>query len=225
VFAPAAAAGAAAARVAPRPSRRTAITLGLGLAALLTALLVVEVLPYAGEADATPFLLEKGARAQDPIWRLGFFVHVTGGVACLVTALPLFSRRLLASRPGLHRALGWAYVSAVLLALVPGGLVLIPAAKGGVVGQAGFAVQALWLAVTTGAGLARVLARDFVRHRAWMVRSYLMAATALTFRVIFVALQAAGVERAYELSIWASFGSSVVLAEAWISSLAPRRIP
>lgn len=208
-----------------RPARGTWVALGLALATALTALLIVEVAPYAAQADATPFLLEKGARGQDPLWRAGFFVHVTGGVVCLVAALPLFSRRLLACRPALHRALGWAYVGAVLLALVPGGLILLPAAKGGPVGQAGFALQALWLGVTTGAGLARVLARDFVRHRAWMVRSYLMAATALSFRVLFVALQALGVERAYELSIWASFGLSVVLAEAWIKSLLPRRIP
>jgi hypothetical protein len=206
-----------------RPGPGVAVGSGLALATLLTALLLHELAPYLWRADSMPFFEEKGALARDGTWRAAFAVHVTGGVICLVTALPLFSRRLLATRPDVHRLLGWAYVGAVLLLLVPGGCVLIPEAKGGALGRAGFAVQAAWLAGTTLAGLARVLARDFVRHRAWMVRSYLMAASALSFRLIFFALQVLGFDRAYEMAIWASFGLSVVLAEAWIDSLSPRR--
>ena len=116
---------------------------------------------------------------------------------------------LLARAPHAHRSLGWAYVASVVLLLVPGGIALIPFAKGGLAGQSGFLVQAVWLFAATFAGLRRVLARDFVGHRAWMIRSYAMASSALSFRVLFVALQALGLPRAYEMGIWASFGASV----------------
>jgi hypothetical protein len=205
--------------------RRRIVGAGLGAAALLTVLLLFETLPYAWRASEMPFLVEKGAVAREPAWRAAFGVHVGGGLVCLLTALPLFSRRLLASAPHVHRALGWGYVASVLVLLVPGGLALIPFAKGGLVGQSGFLIQGVWLFAVTFAGLRRVLARDFVRHRAWMVRSYAMASSALSFRVLFVAFQAAGSARAYEMGIWASLGLSVVLGEAWVRSLHPRRTP
>jgi len=196
-----------------------------GVAALLTGLLVVETLPYAWRASEMPFILEKGALGRSAGWRAAFGVHVGGGLVCLLTALPLFSRRLLASAPHLHRTLGWGYVGGVLLLVVPGGLALTPFAKGGLAGQTGFLIQAVWLFAVTFAGLRRVLARDFVRHRAWMVRSFAMASSALSFRVLFLAFQALGLSRAYEMGIWASFGLSVVLGEAFVRSFQPRRNP
>jgi hypothetical protein len=65
-----------------------------------------------------------------------------------------------------------------------------------------------------------------VRHRAWMLRSYAMASSALSFRLLFLALQAAGTARAYEIAIWASFAVSVVLGETWVAARTshPRRI-
>jgi hypothetical protein len=204
---------------------RRVVGAGIGVAALLTALLLVETLPYAWRGSDMPFFVEKGAVAREAGWRVAFGVHVGGGLICLLTALPLFSRRLLAGAPLVHRALGWGYVASVLVLLVPGGLALIPFAKGGLAGRSGFLVQALWIFAVTVAGLRRVLARDFVRHRAWMIRSYAMASSALSFRVLFVAFQATGASRAYEMGIWASLGLSVVLGEAWVRSLEPRRIP
>jgi hypothetical protein len=207
------------------PLRRLVAPAAFGVAALLTALLVAETLPYAWRASETPFFLEKGAVGLETGWRAAFGVHVGGGLLCLLTALPLFSRRLLAGAPHVHRLLGWTYVGSVLVLLVPGGFALIPFAKGGVVGQGGFLLQAVWLFAVTFAGLRRVLARDFANHRAWMVRSYAMASSALSFRVLFLAFQMAGLARAYEMGIWASFGLSVALGEAWVRSFRPRRLP
>ena len=196
-----------------RPLARAAGWTAIGA---LTALLVVNTLPYFADADAMPFFEEKGSLPDDPIWRAAFFVHITGGMACLVAALPLFSKRLLAARPAVHRALGWAYVASVLLLVVPTGLFLSPTARGQTAGPAGFMVIGLSLLVCTAMGLRHVLRRDFVAHRAWMVRSYAMAATALSFRVVFVVLSRIPVARAYEISVWLSWGIAALVAEAWI---------
>lgn len=208
----------------------TARAIGRGLAFTsvggLTALLLSNVLPYFGAgADDMPFLQEKGALALDPLWRTVFDVHVAGGALCLVVALPLFSRRLLRRRPGWHRVLGWTYVLSVLALVAPTGLWLAPTAKGGFAGQSGFAVTGLYLFATTALGLREVLRRDFVAHRAWMVRSYALAASALSFRVLYVALEIARVPNAYVIGIWASFGLDLVVAEIVIGRAVRRPQP
>ena len=194
--------------------------------AALTALLILNTLPYYGEAaDRAPFLVEKGLLAEQPLWRAVFLAHVSGGVLCLAAALPLFSRRLLRARPEVHRALGWTYVGSVLVLIVPTGLFLSATAKGGAAGAAGFVVTGVALLYVTARGLREVLRRDFVAHRAWMVRSYGMAATALIFRVVHLVLEAAAVPHAYEMSVWSSFGIGALASEAWIarSLVATRR--
>jgi hypothetical protein len=201
---------------------------GWAIPAGLTALLVVNSLPYfAARAESAPFLLEKGALVDAPLWRAVFQVHVAGGLLCLAAALPLFWRALLRARPGIHRALGWTYVSAVLVGVVPTGFFLSATAKGGAFAGLGFVVTGVALLVTTARGLREVLRRDFVAHRAWMVRSYGMAATALVFRVVHIVLEAAALPYAYEVSVWASFAVAALASEAWIArSLgSPRRSP
>lgn len=205
-----------------------AILRGLSFAGVggLTALLLSNVLPYFGPgADEMPFLLEKGALGVDPVWRTVFDLHVAGGALCLVVALPLFSRRLLRRHPGWHRALGWSYVTSVLVLVAPTGLWLAPTAKGGLAGQSGFAVTGLYLFATTALGLREVLRRDFVAHRAWMVRSYSLAASALSFRVLYVALEIARVPHAYVIGVWASFGLDLVVAELFIGRAVRRPQP
>ena len=191
-----------------------------GLTAALTALLIANTWPYFGAAaDRAPFLLEKGDLAAQPLWRAVFQAHVAAGVLCLAAALPLFSRRLLRARPSLHRVLGWTYVGAVLVGIVPTGLWLSLTAKGGVPAAAGFAVTGIALGFTTARGLAHVLRRDFVAHRAWMVRSYGMAATALVFRVVHLLAEAASLPYAYATSVWASFSIC-----AWVSEVSVARL-
>lgn len=188
----------------------------------LTALLVVNSLPYFGaRADVAPFLLEKGALVARPLWRAVFAAHVAGGILCLAAALPLFSRRLLRAAPGVHRALGWTYVSAVLVGVVPTGLFLAATAKGGAAGAAGFVVTGVALGFTTARGLREVLRRDFVAHRAWMVRSYAMAATALVFRVVHLLAEAAALPSAYVTSVWASYAVCALAAEAGVARFLP----
>src|SRR5213075_1684033 len=101
----------------PRIALRAA---GWAIPAALTALLILNSWPYFGaRAEEAPFLLEKGGLVAQPLWRATFTVHVAGGILCLAAALPLFSRRLLRARPRLHRALGWTYVTTVLVGVVP----------------------------------------------------------------------------------------------------------
>jgi hypothetical protein len=184
--------------------------------AAATALVVANTLPYYTFADDIPFFLEKAAVYPSVLWRAAFYVHVTGGVICLLAALPQFSKTILHRAPRLHRVLGWTYVLSVLVLTAPAGLYLAIFAKGGMAGRFGFIVLGAALFYTTWRGLEHVRARDFRGHAAWMIRSYAMAASALTFRVFYLALYAAGVGSEYVIAIWLSFFVNLFAAELLI---------
>ena len=207
-----------------RPSRRAARlltegwrTLYWGTMTALSALLIYNALPFFSFADDVPFLLEKGHLVQQPVWRIGFYLHVAGGVVCLLAALPLFSRTLLRRVPKVHRVLGYAYVISVLGLVVPAGLYMSLYAKGGFWGRFGFLAIGFTLLYTTWRGFERVRARDFVNHKAWMIRSYAMAASAISFRVFYLGLYALEIPNEYVLGIWMSFLVNAAVAECLIS--------
>lgn len=192
---------------------------GSGRAALLlffaatTALVVVESLPYYTFADDIPFFQEKWDVYRTLTWRIAFYVHVSGGLLCILSALPQFSKTLLRRAPRVHKALGWTYVVSVLGLTAPAGLYMAIFAKGGMPGRIGFILLGVALVYTTWRGLQYVLARDFRGHVDWMIRSYAMAASALTFRVFYVLLFLAGVEGEYVIAIWLSLVVNLLAAE------------
>lgn len=201
-------------------SLRIPRSVGIGLRAgywsvvsALSGLLIANSLPYFGFAADLPFLLEKGEVARGMLWRGTFYVHVAGGMVCLASALPQFSRTLLRRLPAVHRALGWTYVVSVLVFTAPTGLYLALFAKGGMPGRLGFILLGVALFYTTWRGFERVRARDFRGHVAWMIRSYALTASALTFRVFHLALYLAGVGGEYVLAIWLSLVVNLAVAE------------
>jgi len=182
----------------------------------LSVLLIHNALPFFSFADDVPFLLEKGFLVHQPVWRVGFYLHVAGGVVCLLAALPLFSRTLLRRVPRLHRGLGYTYVISVLGLVVPAGLYMSLFAKGGFWGRLGFLAIGFTLLYTTWRGFERVRARDFKRHQAWMIRSYAMVASAISFRVFYLGLYALEIPNEYVLGIWMSLLVNAALAELCI---------
>ena len=205
-----------------RPVRLLGLALRTGLVAS-AALLVVNALPFFGaDVEATPFFADKGELSARLAWRIPFFVHVASAVLCLVTGVALLSKRLLVRAPAVHRALGWTYAAVTIGFVVPSGLLLAPTAGGGLAGRSGFVAIGLVLLGTTGMGLRYVFRRDFVSHRAWMLRSFAATATALSFRCLYAPLALLGAPNAYGISVWASLAVNVVLSEHRIESLARR---
>ncbi|MDF1700206.1 MAG: DUF2306 domain-containing protein [Planctomycetota bacterium] len=198
------------------PARRIPQALLMLFFAATTALVIESTLPYFTLGGDAPFLLEKADVYRSVLWRACFYVHVTSGLVCLVAALPQFSKTLLRRAPRLHRALGWTYVVSVLGFAAPAGMYMAVFAKGGMAGRFGFLVLGAVFFYTTWRGLERVRARDFRGHVPWMIRSYAMAASALTFRVFFILLHAVDVAPAYVASIWLSFVVNLAVAELLI---------
>jgi len=161
-----------------------------------------------------PFVIER-VRDVPGWWTPLLTAHVVAGLLVLATGPLLF---LPAPGPW-HRILGTAYAGAAMLVLLPSGLVLSFHAHGGGFGQLGFFLTGLWMSAATMIGLLRLRQHRFPSHRAWMLRSYAMATSALTFRAVYILGYLLGTSYAlnYPASTWISTVLNLLVAEALLS--------
>lgn len=167
------------------------------------------------------FISQKGEIGHDPFWRASLYAHIAGGLLCLFSALAQFSRSLLHHFPAIHRKAGRVYVLSVLLLLCPTGFHLGLYAKGGLLGKLGFLTLAVASFHTTLAAWRAVMPpeRNLPAHRVWMIRSFALAASAISFRVFHLIGYATGLSEAtnYISSLWLSIFANAAAAE-WIIS-------
>ncbi len=184
----------------------------------LCGLIILNSFPYFTFRRDLSFLEEKGPLVSDPVWRACFYGHVLGGILCLASAPFLFWDRLRVRVPALHRGLGRLYGIVVLGWAGPAGLFLALHAKGGIAGRAAFLVLGLLWWGATARGVQSILAGRPADHRRWMIRSYSLALSAVSFRVFQTALFWAGLpdEPNYILSLWLSLAASLVAGEAFV---------
>jgi hypothetical protein len=196
-------------------------TIGWVAYVLLGGLIIVNSLPYFTEGDRMPFIGEKGALGDSPAWRIALLVHVAAGIVCLAAAVGQFFRSLLRRFPWLHRWMGRAYVWSTLLFLCPSGVYLALFAKGGLAGQTGFLLLGGLMFHSTLSGQRAILRCDTPAHIRWMIRSFAMAATALTFRVLHLAFAVLGIayETNYLTALWLSIALNFAMAESVIRFL------
>jgi hypothetical protein len=67
-------------------------------------------------------------------------------------------------------------------------------------------------------GFTTILKKNVLAHKVWMIRSYSMAMTAVTFRVYYIIFYLFGMEllHNYEVSLWISVVGNMLLAELLI---------
>ena len=166
------------------------------------------------------FILEKGEIGRSALWRGSLYVHIVGGLLCLFSALPQFSKALLRRVPAIHRVCGRIYGMSLLVLVSPTGFHLALYAKGGFLGKLGFLTLAVAGFHTTLAGWRTVLPRhrDLEAHRDWMTRSFSLAASAVTFRIYHTLGYLAGMEpeRGYIVCLWLSLLGNLAVAELLI---------
>lgn len=152
-----------------------------------------------------------------PTVPIALFAHILGAPLALALAPFQLWQGLRRARPGVHRAMGYVYVSAVLVAGV-GSLALLPQFQGTAFAAAGFACLAvLWIGFTLrGVLLAR--AGDLAAHRRFMLRSVALTFGAVTLRLIMAPLMAQGwsVVDTYQITAWGCWVPNLVAVEIWL---------
>lgn len=115
-------------------------------------------------------------------WRIAFFIHVYASIWVLLAGFTQFSSRIQRRNPGLHRAMGYIYVTDVLLITGPAGLLMGFYANGGITSRIAFVTLALLWIYFTARALVSARQKNFIAHRNFMLRSFALTLSALTLR-------------------------------------------
>ncbi len=182
-------------------------------------LLVYNTLPYFTFDRHFSFLEERSVLYDKLVWRISFYVHIAAGALCISTAILQFSSWILKKRKKIHIISGKIYVFVVLLIGAPSGFYMTFFAKGGFAERACFMAMAIfWFYSTYKGFVAAAREKNFVSHKFWMIRSYSMALTAVTFRLYHIIFYVWGINHFdnYAVSLWISVLGNAAVAEAII---------
>jgi hypothetical protein len=203
-----------------RPSRRIGTTLRafLGYTAVAACVLYSAFAWYSAAVELLSILRLTPAppgRAASPL----FVVHAfAGGITLTAGAVQLkLARRLLRTRPGLHRTIGRTYVATAGITAA-GGLGTAALFDVGAIAKAAFFVWATGWAAATVLAVRHARAGRFAEHRRWMIRGFALAAVFLTFDVWRTSLAGIGLPRsvAYSLGLLLTAAIDLAVAELWI---------
>jgi hypothetical protein len=175
-------------------------------------------MPYFSFSKNFSFIQERILLFDLPFYAVCFYTHIAAGSFCILSALVQFSEYILKKRTALHIWSGRIYVMVVLIIAAPTGMFMAFFAKGSNAERALFMLMALIWFYATARGLQNVLERNILAHKQWMIRSYSMAMTAVTFRIyhlLFFYIGWSHLEN-YEISLWISVVGNILLAEAII---------
>lgn len=182
----------------------------------LSLLLVWNTIPYFTFDLNMPFLAERAVLVEKAVWKICFYLHISAGALCITSSLIQFSSWIMRKRKKIHVISGKIYVFVVLLIGAPTGLYMTYFAKGGYAERAAFLAMAVFWFFTTYKGFVTA-ARDknFVAHKHWMIRSYAMALTAVTFRIYHILFDEVGMDKFdnYSVSLWISIIGNWLIAE------------
>jgi len=184
---------------------------------IFSLLLVYNTLPYFSFSSDFSFIQERSLLFQSNLYSASFYIHIFAGAVCIITALIQFSRYILKKSKAIHRWSGRLYVFVVLFLGAPTGLYMSFFAKGSIWERLLFMFMATTWFITTLYGLSTIRKKNVLAHTIWMMRSYSMAMTAVTFRIYHIVFYIMDWEHLenYELSLWISVFGNMLFAE-WL---------
>ena len=126
-------------------------------------------------------------------------------------------------RLAVHRSLGFVYVTGAAITCGAGWYMSLTTPVGLVFG-AGLFGMASACAMATAMAMVAIRRRNFVQHREWMMRSYVVILAFVFFRLIFVSLGAMGVGGTGEegnaarltFAAWSSWAFPLLLTELFL---------
>ena len=181
-------------------------------------LLVKNTLPYFSFSTSFSFIEERALLFLKPVYKASFYIHIFAGMFCITAALTQFSSYILKKRKAIHIWMGKIYVLVVLVLGAPTGLYMSFFAKGSFWERGLFLFMAIYWFYSTTKGLQMIKLKNVLAHKNWMIRSYSMAMTAVTFRIYHILFYYFGVDHLhnYEISLWISVLGNMLIAEYFI---------
>jgi uncharacterized membrane protein len=192
----------------PQAGRGTAAVLSLAALAGLT-FIGAAALPYFLRIDEAQF------RQYWPM-RGWLLLHVSAGMVALLAGPVQIWLGLRDAYPRVHKNLGFVYMAAITLGAASAYYLSFNTSGGWVFGAGLAGLATAWL-VTTGLAFLAIKRHLLEQHKEWMIRSYVVTFGFVSFRVLFSALEGAGVGTLQEqlgASAWFCWSVPLLLNEA-----------
>ncbi|OCA74134.1 DUF2306 domain-containing protein [Chryseobacterium arthrosphaerae] len=151
---------------------------------IFSILMLKTISQYTSFEKNIGFLAFKQQVVNNPYWMAFFYVHIFSITLCLLAGLTQFSNQFLTENKNLHRIIGKVYVYNILMINVPACFVLGLFSNGGLIGITGFLIQDILWAYFTVVAVLSVKRGNVDRHKNYMILSYAVTTTAITFRLI-----------------------------------------
>ncbi|WP_343608710.1 DUF2306 domain-containing protein [Chryseobacterium oranimense] len=174
---------------------------------IFSMLMLKTISQYTGFDKNVGFLQFKQKVVSNPYWMAFFYIHIFSITLCLLAGLTQFSNRFLEENRVLHRVIGKIYVYNILIINVPACFVLGLFSNGGMIGITGFLLQDILWACFTVAAVSFIKKGNIPAHKKYMILSYAVTTTAITFRIIKNLIYQENqydYELFYGLNVWAS---------------------
>ena len=198
----------------PAPRSYRGLMLALVLVGIIGLVFIAgAALPYYLNFDEGQF------RANWPR-RWWLMLHISTGIVALLTGPVQLWLGLTDRRPELHRRLGMIYLSAVVVSSIAAFYLAFNTALGVVFGAGLTGLAIAWLATS---GMAFISVKRYLleQHKEWMIRSYVVTTAFVTFRVLYLVLNAAGVGTQLEqlaISSWFCWAIPLLVTEVWLQA-------
>jgi hypothetical protein len=182
---------------------------------LFSILMLKTISQYTSLEKNTGFLAFKQQVVNNPYWMAFFYIHIFSITLCLLAGLTQFSNRFLTENRNLHKIIGKIYVYNILIINVPACFVLGLFSNGGIIGITGFLIQDVLWAYFTVAAVIFIKKGNTGRHRIYMMLSYAVTTTAITFRIVKHLFYNEGYhdyELFYGLNVWAALLINLFIA-------------
>lgn len=189
----------------------------LGLSAAIWLMFQLSI-PYTSFQKNVDFLTTKQNVYHIGYWRYSFYAHVFTSILVLPAGFTQFSAAFFGK--AWHRRLGMIYVFTVLFVSAPTGFLMGWHANGGLASKASFVLLSILWFLTTLLALLTAKKRRFVEHGEWMLYSYALTLSAITFRLIALGFDLFDVhvrpQEVYVTTAWLSWVPNIIIAHLLI---------
>ena len=157
-------------------------------------------------------------------YRIAFYAHVYSSIFTLMAGFTQFSNRLRTHWKTVHRFMGYAYVSLILIVAAPSGFIMGIHANGGISSKISFCIlSVLWFLFTLKA-ILHAQKHDFKAHRAFMLRSYALTLSAISLRAwkwLIINLFETAPMDTYRIVAWLGWVLNLLLLEYYLRRIDP----
>ncbi|MBV8327681.1 DUF2306 domain-containing protein [Chryseobacterium sp.] len=182
---------------------------------IFSVLMLKTIFQYTAFEKNTGFLAFKQQVIGNRYWITCFYIHIFSILLCFLAGLTQFSNRFLAENKKLHRIIGKIYIYNILIINVPVCFILGLFSNGGLIGIAGFLTQDVLWAYFTIIAVLSIKKGDTIKHKNYMMLSYAVTTTAITFRIIKNLFYNEGryhYDLFYGINVWLALGINLLIA-------------